>query len=112
MSLLNDLKDELYRQTFKIHPDVDPDPNPIKVETEPIQINPLEPNNGKERKKPWQAPMIYTSIDEFEADKNNIVANLSANDPNIKYSSKKAMHNYRNLIRNVGDLYRDYELAL
>lgn len=110
MSILNNLKDELYREKFKIPSNVELDPNPIKIETNPIVDPTVE--EQKKIKHDWAPPKVYSSIEEFENDKNNLIENLSAGDPNIRYGSKKALHNYRELIRNIGNLYRDYELAL
>ena len=64
-------------------------------------------STSPEEKRDWEAPH-YDTIQEMEEAIPGLIESLSAEDPNIRYGSKKAVHNYRELIKNMGDLYRDY----
>ena len=98
---LNSIKEQLYREHYNITtPPVPLDP--IKTEKA------LHPPN--EEKRDWSAPH-YDSIKDLEEAIPGLVESLSAGDPNIKYGSKKAVHNYRELIKNMGELYRDYLMS-
>lgn len=58
--------------------------------------------------KPWQNP-IYSSVREFEADMVDLIDSLrSDNDPHIEFTSPIAKQNFRDLIKNIGDLYVNY----
>lgn len=97
---LNSIKEQLYRERFGISEPVQVTPDPIRTEK---AINPPTEN----KKKNWEAPQ-YDTIQEMEEAIPSLIESLSANDPNIKYGSKRAVHNFRELIKNMGGLYRDY----
>ncbi len=99
---LNSIKDQLYRERFGVPTNVQVTPDPIKTEK---AINPPPENN---KKKNWEAPKYYDTIQDMEESIPSLIDNLSGNDPDIKYGSKRAIHNFRELIKNMGGLYRDY----
>ena len=98
---LNSIKDKLYREKYGIPETTQVDP--IKTEKAIQKANSTSP----EEKRDWEAPH-YDTIQEMEEAIPGLIESLSAEDPNIRYGSKKAVHNYRELIKNMGDLYRDY----
>lgn len=61
----------------------------------------------EEKPKPWTAP-VFHSTKEFEEQRPQIIASLTANDPMVLYTSKKAKQNFIDMIDNVGKLYEKY----
>lgn len=102
MSLFQRMREDMYKQKNNLPPE---------MVLDPVRNDKPDPTE-EQPKKDWEAPTVYTSIGEFEEDKTNLIDNLSAGNPNIRYGSKKALHNFRDMIRNIGDLYKDYLLAM
>lgn len=79
--------------------------DPIKKATEKRILQKLQEKD--EEPKAWEAPH-YGSLREFESHMDEIIESLNGDDPMVIYDSKEAKHNFRMLIRNVGNLYCDY----
>ena len=54
--------------------------------------------------KPWVSS-VYSSVRDYEGNMENIIESLKSDDPKIEFESKKAKQNFRDLLRNIGDLY-------